>query len=315
VFDNAEKGHMVYRLMVGLGAAGVDRVLMMPAGSGLSESLLRTLRSHPERERPVLEPLDLRVSGTADDTVAAVAAMRAAGVAALVILGGDGTTRLVARECGDLPLCALSTGTNNAFPAIREATVAGLATGLVATGRIPEPSAVRRAKALRIRAGGHDDLALVDAALTTEPWVGARAFWRPDQISEVVLAFAEPSAVGLSSIGGLLKPIGRFEPRGLHLRFTSTERAGPVIMGSIAPGLVVPVGIEAVRVLEPGEEIELEAKGGSLALDGEREHELAQGERVSITLTREGPLVVDVDTVMAWAAAHGLFTEEIARNG
>ena len=35
---------MVYRLMVGLGAAGVENVLMMPAGSGLSESLARMLR-------------------------------------------------------------------------------------------------------------------------------------------------------------------------------------------------------------------------------------------------------------------------------
>jgi hypothetical protein len=30
VFDNAEKGAMVHRLMAGLGAAGVDRVVMMP---------------------------------------------------------------------------------------------------------------------------------------------------------------------------------------------------------------------------------------------------------------------------------------------
>jgi hypothetical protein len=67
--------------------------------------------------------------------------------------------------------------------------------------------------------------------------------------------------------------------------------------------------------LGPGRRSSPEAEGGSLALDCEREHELAQGERVSVTLTHEGPLVVDVDTVMACAAAHGLFTEEIAPNG
>jgi predicted polyphosphate/ATP-dependent NAD kinase len=37
VFDNAEKGAMVHRLMAGLGATGVDRVVMMPAGSGVSQ--------------------------------------------------------------------------------------------------------------------------------------------------------------------------------------------------------------------------------------------------------------------------------------
>ena len=45
VFDNGEKGNMVYRLMVGLAAVGVDRVLMMPAASGLYDSLERTLRA------------------------------------------------------------------------------------------------------------------------------------------------------------------------------------------------------------------------------------------------------------------------------
>ena len=60
VFDNAEKGSMVYRLMVGLGAAGVEQVLMMPAGSGLSESLARMLRGQAPTagvELPALEML------------------------------------------------------------------------------------------------------------------------------------------------------------------------------------------------------------------------------------------------------------------
>jgi predicted polyphosphate/ATP-dependent NAD kinase len=43
VFDNAEKAAMVHRLMAGLGAARGDRVVMMPAGSGLSQSLQRHL--------------------------------------------------------------------------------------------------------------------------------------------------------------------------------------------------------------------------------------------------------------------------------
>ena len=75
--------------------------------------------------------------------------MRAAGAAAIVVLGGDGTHRVVAKACGDVPLCALSTGTNNAFPEMREATVAGLATGLVATGRAGD-GALRREVALAV---------------------------------------------------------------------------------------------------------------------------------------------------------------------
>ena len=44
-------------------------------------------------------------------------------------LGGDGTHRAVALASGDIPLATLSTGTNNAFPALGEATVVGLAAG------------------------------------------------------------------------------------------------------------------------------------------------------------------------------------------
>ncbi len=43
-------------------------------------------------------------------------------VALIAVLGGDGTHKAVAAEVGDIPLLTLSTGTNNAFPELREAT-------------------------------------------------------------------------------------------------------------------------------------------------------------------------------------------------
>jgi predicted polyphosphate/ATP-dependent NAD kinase len=178
VFDNAEKGAMVHRLLAGLGATGVDRVVMMPAGSGVSSSLQRHLsgRTGPlaDQRLPELEVLDMVLREDARDSVAAMAALP---VAAIVVLGGDGTHRVVAGHCGDIPLCALSTGTNNAFPELREATVAGLATGLVATGRVGGHGLVRRAKQLQVEVNGGAvrDRALVDVAVTDERWVGSRA--------------------------------------------------------------------------------------------------------------------------------------------
>ncbi|WP_457806252.1 NAD(+)/NADH kinase, partial [Stenotrophomonas maltophilia] len=131
VFDNGEKGNMVYRLMVGLAAVGVERVLMMPAASGLYDSLERTLRaasasSGTKLAVPELELVEMTVRHTVRDTIDSLAEMTRRGVSAVVVLGGDGTSRVVARHCGtDVPLCTLSTGTNNAFPEMREATVAG----------------------------------------------------------------------------------------------------------------------------------------------------------------------------------------------
>ena len=55
--------------------------------------------------------------------------MREAGCGALVVLGGDGTQRAVAKAWRDAPLVPLSTGTNNVFPLHVEATAAGLAAG------------------------------------------------------------------------------------------------------------------------------------------------------------------------------------------
>ncbi len=310
---------MVYRLMVGLAAAGVETVVMMPAGSGLTESLLRTLRSHPELDRPRLELLELRLQGTAADTEAAVAAMRDAGVSALAVLGGDGTIRVVAHGCGDIPVCALSTGTNNAFPAIREATVAGIATGLVATGRVKRATAVRRAKCLRVSVpgtgGGHEEIALVDVAVTVEPWVGARALWRPGDISEVVVAFGEAGAVGLSSVAGLLDPVGRSDPWGLHLRLAPPPAADVVISVPLAPGLVVPLGVAAATRVMIGETVSIEAPAGSLALDGEREIELTAPRPVEIALDFDGPSVIDIDAVMAEAARRGLLRDRAGRAG
>ncbi|MGH2820515.1 MAG: NAD(+)/NADH kinase, partial [Actinomycetota bacterium] len=172
VFDNAEKGAMIARLLAGLGAVGVDKTLLMPASDGVAESLLRhrsgrsgSLLAQPQ---PELEFIDMPLRGNATDTADAVSAMVERKVAVIVVMGGDGTHRIVARHCHDVPLCALSTGTNNAFPELREATVAGLAAGLVATGRVSLRRALRREKMLRVTAAGRTDCALVDVALTTD---------------------------------------------------------------------------------------------------------------------------------------------------
>jgi predicted polyphosphate/ATP-dependent NAD kinase len=316
VFDNAEKGNMVYRLMVGLGAVGVERVLMMPAASGLYDSLERTMRaaysSKIERPLPELELIEMTMHHDARDTVEAVEAMLERGVKAIAVLGGDGTSRIVARHCADdLPLCTLSTGTNNAFSEMREATVAGLATGMVATGRIGD-EALRREKILRVGLNGDErrDCALVDVAMNSERFVGARALWRPRDVSEIVVSSARPDAVGLSSIAGLLVPTGRDAPHGLHIRLAPPENAETVLTVPLAPGLVVPVGVNEVNRVELGETVELTPGVGSVALDGEREVEVGSTDEVEVGLNPDGPLTIDVGAAMREATRRGLLNSD-----
>jgi ATP-NAD kinase N-terminal domain len=318
VFDNAEKGAMVHRLMAGLGAAGVDRVVMMPAASGVSQSLQRHLRGRTGQlagqPLPELEVLEMALHDDARDSVAAVLAMAERPVAAIVVLGGDGTHRVVAGHCGDIPLCALSTGTNNAFPELREATVAGLATGLVAAGRLGGGGLVRRAKRLEVAVGGGAarETALVDVAMTAERWVGSRALWRAGAISEALVTFASPSAVGLSAVAAAVAPVPRAGPFGLHLRLAPPDQAPRVVTVPLAPGLVAGVGVADARRVAPGEVVPLAARAGCLALDGEREVELGPGDQVTVRLG-QGPLVIDVDAVMAAASEQGILHQATTR--
>jgi predicted polyphosphate/ATP-dependent NAD kinase len=312
VFGNADKAGMVFRALAGLGAAGVDRALMMPASDGLSATLRRQLQAHaPEHldgaaPFPSLEELPIRLTGTADDSARAVELMRGAGVAAILVLGGDGTHRVVAKHAREVPLCALSTGTNNAFPELREATVAGLATGLVATGQVGG-GMLRREAALEVElSNGERDLALVDVAVSAERFVGARALWRSADVSELLVTFANPSAVGLSAVAGLLQPLARGAGRGLYVALSPTrEDAALTLKVPLAPGLVVPVGVNRFRTIELGESIALTPGRGCLALDGEREIECGPDERTIVRLV-PGPSTIDIDAVMRSAAAKRL---------
>lgn len=299
VFDNAEKGNMVHRVLCGLGATGVERVLMMPAGSGVLETLERHLRARTAQPLPELELLEQQLTHTAADTAEAVLRMVARNVAAIVVLGGDGTHRVVAKHAGTIPLCALSTGTNNAFPELREATVAGLATGLVATGRVA-PTRGGREKLLSVTLNGRPrhECALVDVAVSTERFVGSRAIWRVETLGELFVTFARSDAIGLSAIAAQLEPVARDDPHGLHVRLADPERAQIVLHVPIAPAVVARVGVAAYGRVERGRRYRLARGAGSLVLDGERELELSPDDELELSLV-DGPVRIDVGWVMA----------------
>jgi predicted polyphosphate/ATP-dependent NAD kinase len=242
-----------------------------------------------------------------EDTLCAVELMVQAGVEVIVVLGGDGTHRLVAMVCGATPVMALSTGTNNVFPKAHEATVAGIATGLVAGGLVSRTEVVRSNKVLHVDVNGvRRGLAVVDVSVSCERWIGAKALWRPEALQHIFIAFSEPGAVGLSSIAGLLRPISREAGLGLRVDLMPLAQAATVLMAPLAPGLIVPVGIGTVREIQPGATEIVQTPRGVIALDGERELEFMDTDRISVRLDRNGPFTIDLDRVMARAAQDGL---------
>ena len=309
VFHLAEKCNMITRLLSALGAVGIGRVFMMPDVDGIADRVRQAVATHRPAEAPWPEVvfLDMPIEAGPLDTVRAVERMVAAHVGAIVVLGGDCTHRLVAMACGETPITALSTGPNNVFPAIREATIAGLATGLVAAGRVSPAEAVVRNKVLRVEINDASrELAVVDAAISKDLWIGSKALWRPETLSRIFVAFSETNAIGLSSIAGLLRPVSRSAAYGLRIDLAPPEAAPTTLMAPIAPGLVVRVGIAAVHEIHPGEPQKVGTPRGVIALDGEREIEFGPDDRVTIQLQTDGPLTIDIDRVMARAAKNGL---------
>jgi predicted polyphosphate/ATP-dependent NAD kinase len=313
VFHTAEKCNMVQRALAALGAVGVKRAVMMPDLGGIAAGVLRGLQTHAAEQSqpwPELTFLDMQIEDAAIDSVHAVEMMTELGVAAILVMGGDGTHRVVASRCGAIPLVALSTGTNNAFPEIREATIAGLAAGLVATEAVPLEKGTVRNKVLRLNVNDKArDLALVDVCVTTDRWIGARALWKPHDFSELFVTTARSDAIGLSAIAGLLHPVNRTAEYGLRLTLCPPGEGTLTLNVPIAPGLIAPVGIVEVREIFPTDVWPLQTPRGVVALDGEREIEFGPEDQITVALALDGPVTVDVAAVMQYAAQHRLFSE------
>src|SRR5499427_1761733 len=307
VFPTAEKANMIQRMLTAFDAVGVHRVLLSTDLGGISASVFRAIerRRGQDVRWPEVEFLDGQpIRQTAQDTVDAVRRMVTAGARVIVCLGGDGTARVTASAAGDVPMLALSTGTNNAFPAVREATVAGLAAGLVATGAVPADGVIARAKLLEVRVGDRTETALIDIAVSTQRQVGARAVWDPATVTQLFCAFAEPDVVGLSSILGQLSPVARHEPYGVAAHLAPEAEAQ--VLAPIAPGLVMPVGVRNIERMRPGVRYPVDARAGVIAVDGERELTFQPGQRPTVRLRDDGPRCVDVPAVLAASARLGL---------
>jgi predicted polyphosphate/ATP-dependent NAD kinase len=308
VFPTSEKISMVIRVLAGLEVFGVEGVLMMPDHGGIAAGVLRAVRAHNAaslKHWPEVFVIEQAVERSADDTRRAVRAMLNEGVRLIVVLGGDGTHRVVASECGDLPLVTLSTGTNNAFPDFREATTAGIAAGLCASGKLDISQVCRRNKRLKVRLGEREEIALVDVAICLTRYTGSKALWDSENLAEVFVTFSRSDSLGLSSIPGLLRPTSRDDREGTVIRFDRND-AKYWLSAPIAPGLIKQLPIHSIEALPPGVKFAVTAKCGTIALDGEREIEFTRKEHPLVWLDREGPLTVDVHKTLELAANQGL---------
>lgn len=208
--SDAAKMGVVRRAIAGAIDAGATRILVVPDRHNLSTRAVADFDVPSVR----IEIIDEPTIGHPSDTISMATHMRNENVDALIVLGGDGTHRDVAKGWLDAPIVGISTGTNNVFPRQIDATLAGVAAGLVASGAVALKDVMHRAKVAHVSFddGTRDDLALVDLVLMHGNFTGSRAVWDPTQLLAVIACIAEPASVGLSAIAALLSPVDRRTP-------------------------------------------------------------------------------------------------------
>lgn len=301
-FDNQEKVRIVRRVLLGLRAVGVDRVCYMPDYYGIVPRALDSLKIDM-----AVDPLVFDTWADQRDSTTAARLMEEKGATCVVTLGGDGTNRVVAKGTTRVPILPISTGTNNVFPYMVEATVAGLAAGLVATGAVPLAESTFRSTRLDVKVEDKVvDLALVDVAVCNDLFVASRAIWNLQKISQIFLNRADPGSIGFSSIGGLLHPVRAEEGHCLCLELGGTGSS--FVKAPVAPGVIEQVVIKGSHLMQVGDDMPIAGAPCVLALDGEREVEVRRGQLAAIHLAAEGPVVVNVQRTMSSAMKRKLLT-------
>ena len=144
--------------------------------------------------------------------------------------------------------------------------------------------------------------------VTTVAHVAAKALWQPATLRELYCTFAEPHAIGLSSIAGLLHPVARTDPHGVAVRMGP----GSTVLAPVAPGVVAPVEVAEAAPLAIGDTRLVAQPRGTVAVDGEREIAFGPATPVTVTLGHDGPRVLDVRAALAAAAAERLLVREPA---
>ena len=308
----ADKTNQITRAVIGAAAAGVTRFLLVPDLFRVATSAVENIAIDATFEFLDVGPFETKPA----DTARAVRAMQEAGAKALLVLGGDGTNRIVAQTWPDAAIVPMSTGTNNVFPVMQEATISGASAGIVASRAVPLGDCAQRAKLVRVEyADGQSDLAVIDAIALADDALGNLLPFDPAKLRRLVLARAEPTSVGMSPIGGLLHPCTFDDDFGVEVSCTEpgTPKATP-LLAPFSPGLYRRAHIDSARKLAFAERTVITGPC-ILAYDGDRTRELAPGEPAELWIERTGPWVINAQHTLRAAAENGFFLHRHLHDG
>ncbi|RHW59177.1 ATP-NAD kinase [Clostridium botulinum] len=303
--DNNEKVNIVERIVLSAEAFGVKDILIMPDTFQIGYKVLDNLNTLGELSTN-LQIMNMKVRGSIDDTINAAKLMEEYGVDCLVVLGGDGTSRAVAKSINKTPIISISTGTNNVYPEMLEGTVVGMAAAFVASQKFGLNNIYHRDKRIEIfKDGTLVDIALVDSVISKNLFVGAKAIWDVEDMEKVIVTRAYPGTIGFSSLVGCRKIIEIEDDFGAVIDLTENKYK---IIAPIAAGTIEKVHMGDTKIINLNEEYKFTSKEkGVIALDGEREISFKKGETFIFKITRKGPIRVNIKSALELAQAQGFF--------
>ena len=284
VISNQEKANIITRFIRGLIFKGIKNFYFMPDKSGLYRPSIEEFKNDINSFI-----LDTKYYDGPDQTLFSAELISKLGCDCVLVLGGDGTNRLVAKKIGKIPIIPLSTGTNNAFPIDIDPTIAGLASAYYILNKNNKKLLQQKPLLKVVIDKEIEEIALVDLAISKQNFVGSKAIWDPEVISGLFLTQSNLTSIGLSSIGQKISKI----PKNYGLKIQFGKR-GKEIYAPIAPGLISNITVKNYELFSYGKKYIIKNLIGTIALDGERELEIYKKNLIEISLHKSGPFVVDV---------------------
>ncbi len=305
--DNNEKVNIVKRIVLAAQTMGIDEILFMPDTFNIGYSAIEGLKDMLTIKCRIL---DIPIKASMEDTKDAAICMEKLGVGCIVVLGGDGTSRAVAKGVCSVPIIPVSTGTNNVYPIMVEGTVVGMAAAVIATISDFKTCCIQDKRIEVFKNDTFADIALIDAVVTEDLYPGTKAIWDISRIKHIVVSRCHPATIGFSAIAGCIQIIKATCDKGLALSlFKKEQKSGHrTIIAPIAAGVISTVNISNV------EEIPLDTKYSiiadencMLALDGEREVKVRKNDRLDFIIKRNGPWRVNIKACLEKACSLGIF--------
>lgn len=305
VVDNNEKVNIVKRIILAAQGAGVEKIYIMPDTFLIGYKAKEDLIASRELNIPV-EILDMDIKGSIKDTILATEIMEKLVVGCIIALGGDGTSRAVAKSITCTPLISVSTGTNNVYPELLEGTVVGMAAAAISTQTCDIGNTCRRDKRIEVyKEEVLMDIALVDCVISKQTYIGSKAIWKSEDIKKVIVSRAHPASIGFSTIVGVKMLVGQDDDFGASI---DVNKGDNNLVAPIAAGTMkrIQVNEPIIHPLDEIFEMKMEYKG-IMALDGERELPFKEGEIFRFKITRNGPFRVNIKSTLESAQLNGFF--------